>query len=213
MSASYRQMVGSPSTSPNHSAPSRHTSSERRKKIEEGGIDETERGDDLLRRVRDDRDESAFRALYREHTPRLARFVHRLLGAVDGTDVEEAVQETWVRAVERLDAFDGRSSLMTWLHGIALNVTRERHRRRSREVGVTWCYGTTRPTDIEQGIDLERALALLPEKRRLVLVLHDLEGFRHREIAQRLGISVGTSKSQLHDARRQMARLLKGNDS
>lgn len=180
----------------------------------ESEIGDIDSVDELIRRLRHYRDEAAFREIYLSHTPRLARFVHRLLGSVDRPDVEDVVQETWLRAVEGLADFDGRSTLMTWLHGIALNVTREflrgRKREREREGGVEGTRTVTRPVDVEQGIDLERALAQLSDKRRLVLVLHDLEGYRHRDIAAQLGISEGTSKSQLHDARRRVTELLKG---
>lgn len=140
----------------------------------------------------------------------------RLVAGRPATDVEEVVQETWVRAITALDGFAGRSTLSTWLHGLALNVVRERRRR------PEWASRTddarepiapdpvTRDGDAEARIDLERGLARLPEGRRTVLVLHDLYGYSHGEVAGMLDVSIGTSKSQLHDARRQLESLLRG---
>lgn len=160
-------------------------------------------------------DEEAFRRLYDRHTPRLLRFVLRLTAGMGRQTAEETVQETWIRAVERFDRFDGRSGLDTWLHGIALNVVREDRRRRPEDRHARLTDGeraspaaTDSPIDAETRIDLERALARLPRGRREVLVLHDLYGYTHADVAASLGISIGTSKSQLHDARRQLQSIL-----
>ena len=101
----------------------------------------------------------------------------------------------------------------TWLSGIALNQFRELARRKGRRIPTVdgeWLERTAAPEASDPGrrIDLERALELLPPGFRAILVLHDVEGFTHREIGERLGISDGTCKSQLHDARRAMRRLL-----
>jgi RNA polymerase sigma-70 factor (ECF subfamily) len=154
-------------------------------------------------------DERAFRELYRRHTPRLFQFVLRLLGGVE-SDAEDLVQETWLRAVERLDDFRWESSLSTWLCGIGLNLCRDLWRRRNgRE--LDWepsrdPLAAQTPSDVR--VDLERALALLPSGYRTVLILHDLEGCTHDEIGARLGIAAGTSKSQLSHARRAVRALL-----
>lgn len=140
----------------------------------------------------------------------------RLVAGRDAADAEDVVQETWVRAITGLDEFGGRSALSTWLHGIALNVVRERRRQpgwtsRGGEIREANAADlVARDGDPEARIDLERGLACLPEGRRTVLVLHDLYGFTHRDVAEMLDISVGTSKSQLHDARRQLESLLQG---
>jgi RNA polymerase sigma factor (sigma-70 family) len=144
------------------------------------------------------------------------RFVARVAGWADAARVEDLVQETWIRGVSGLPGFDWRSSLSTWLQGIALNVAREAlraDRRLQLDDGAAEAINELpagRPTDHEGRIDLERALRQLPERRRIVLVLHDLEGYTHAEIARTLGIAAGTSKSQLHDARMQLEELLTG---
>ena len=154
-------------------------------------------------------DEAAFRALYRRHTPTVYRFVLRLTGG-DVAEAEDLTQETWLRAAGGLAHFQWKSAFRTWLVGIALNQFRELARRQGRritEVEAEWepQGGVSEPG---RRIDLERAMELLPPGFRTVLVLHDVEGFTHREIGERLGISDGTCKSQLHEARRAMRRLL-----
>ena len=155
------------------------------------------------------RDEGAFRALYRLHTPRLFQVVLRVLGGAE-QDAEDVVQETWIRATERLGDFRWEAAFATWLTGIALNVARGLLRRRGRweadpeSVPEPW----RAPPALGERIDLERALALLPAGYRAVLVLHDVEGFTHEEIAAMLGVVPGTSKSQLSCARRAMRQLL-----
>jgi RNA polymerase sigma factor (sigma-70 family) len=155
-------------------------------------------------------DERAFRTLYRRHTPLLYPFALRVLGG-SVADAEDVVQETWVRAVRQLGGFRWESSLRTWLTAIALNLSREVLRKRARERTEELTDGVVheaRPLKLNERLDLERALARLPEGYRTVLVLHDIEGFTHEEISQQLAIAVGTSKSQLFDARRAMRALL-----
>jgi RNA polymerase sigma factor (sigma-70 family) len=153
-------------------------------------------------------DERAFRELYDRHTPRLLRFAFRLMGPAGAAAAEDVVQETWLRAVQRLHDFEWRSSLGTWLHSIALNVCRESWRRADTE-RVPAADPPVQPAPvIEARLDLDRALARLATGRRTVVVLHDLYGYKHREIARALGIAVGTSKSQLAHARRELEMLL-----
>ncbi len=159
-----------------------------------------------------DRREGAFRALYRRYTPRLYPLALRLLGG-ETRDAEEAVQETWIRVAERLDRFAWRSSLVTWLTGIAINVCRDRlrhDRARPRPVpaaDVEVDDAGPVPGD-DHRLDLERGLARLPVRYRQVLVLHDAFGYTHREIGRFLDIEAGTSKSQLFHARKAMRRHL-----
>ena len=164
----------------------------------------------LVEAVARDGDEVAFRELYRRHTPRLYPLVLRMVGGAE-MDAEDVVQETWIRATAGMGRFRGDSSFSTWLTAIGLNAARDHLRRKGR-------WGTTEDVDqVEiavpaaphaQRLDLERAIALLPPGCRTVLVLHDVEGFTHEEIARQLGIAVGTSKSQLFDARRAVRSLL-----
>jgi RNA polymerase sigma-70 factor (ECF subfamily) len=167
---------------------------------------------DLARAVERRGDEQAFRELYRRHTSRLLGFAHRLLGR-SGAEAEDVVQEAWIRACENLRKFRWDSSFSTWLLGIGLNLVRERQRRNSRvehgsldeSLQLAASMGSS-----EDRIDLARAIELLPDGYRMALVLHDIEGLKHAEIAERLGISSGTSKSQLFSARRAMRAMLQG---
>lgn len=155
-------------------------------------------------------DERPFRALYRRHTPRLYQLALRLLGG-DVRDAEDAVQETWIRAVAGLQRFRWESALGTWLGGITVHVCRDTLRRRRRGQEDPWDETLEiHPPTLPPGerIDLERAIAALPEGYRAVLVLHDIEALPHESIAVHLGISVGTSKSQLHRARRALRVML-----
>lgn len=156
-------------------------------------------------------DETAFRHLYRLHTPRLYGFALRLLR--DEAEAEDVVQEVWVRAVRKLGGFRWRSALSTWLVGIVHNLCRERLRSRSRREARESAAAVTALVAAAPGglrVDLERAIALLPDGCRAVLMLHDVEGWTHQEISQRLGIAAGTSKSQLSEGRRRLRSWLKG---
>jgi RNA polymerase sigma-70 factor (ECF subfamily) len=162
----------------------------------------------LARRVLERGDEGAFRELYRRHTPYLFPFVLRVLGG-DEQEAEDVVQETWIRAVEKLATFRWEAALRTWLCGIALNLCRALFRRRDErwlDAGAAAEPVAHQPS--AERIDLERALARLPDGYRAVLVLHDVEGFKHEEIAAALGTTAGTSKSQLHHARRAVRAML-----
>ena len=167
---------------------------------------------DLARTVCKRGDEVAFRELYRRHTPRLLGLVSRLLARVDA-ECEDVVQETWIRACTGLDDFRWESTFATWLSGIGVNVVRDHIRQRSRPQPVE-LESVPEPPAPSPGydgrIDLERCIETLPERCRMVLVLHDVEGLRHEEIAQRLGIVAGTSKSQLSNARRMLRAVLSG---
>ncbi|HET9441420.1 MAG TPA: sigma-70 family RNA polymerase sigma factor [Longimicrobiales bacterium] len=164
---------------------------------------------ELVENVVVDGDERAFRELYRRHTPRLYQLVMRLTECEP--DAEDVVQETWIRATEAAANFRWESSFGTWLTGIAINRFRELLRKRNRWPALTLeqvAEPAGRPEGLSDRIDLEKALSLLPVGYRTVLVLHDLEGYRHEEIAEQLGIAAGTSKSQLFHARRYVRALL-----
>lgn len=152
----------------------------------------------LVERYRRRRDEAAFRALYRLHTPRLYRLAWRLVGA----GAEEAVQEAWLRAARGVGRFRGEARFGTWVGGILVNVCRELQRE-TRAPGASLAEDPSvsgRPPD--ERVDLERAIAALPPGQRAVLLLHDVEGHTHEEIGRLLGVEEGTSKSQLFRARR-----------
>ena len=130
----------------------------------------------LVRLVLAEGSEAAFRLLYRRHAPRVYRVMLRMLGSE--ADAEDALQETWIRASDRLAAFAWRSALGTWLIAIAVNVARDVLDRRGRWVDVELeeqmlFLETTATIEL---MDLERAIALLPAGCRAVFVLHDIEG-------------------------------------
>jgi RNA polymerase sigma-70 factor (ECF subfamily) len=165
--------------------------------------------DELIREVVGRGGEPAFRLLYRRHTPALFRMALRLLGG-DTSHAEDVIQDVWVRAVARLPEFRRDSSLRTWLTGFVINCCRESRRRDSRrETGLReGPPEALREPMAPAAMDLERAIAGLAEGYRRVLVLHDVMGYTHREIAGLLGVEEGTSKSQLFLARRAVRRRL-----
>ena len=157
------------------------------------------------------RSEEAFRRLYRRHASAVYALLLRLT-AGDAAKAEDSLQDAWIRAIAGLERFAWRSSLRTWLRGIAINCWREglRDARRAPLRLVDDEEGeplgpTVSPLDV---IALERAVADLPDGYRAVLVLHDVEGLTHEEIADALGIVAGTSKSQLARARAAVRRSL-----
>jgi RNA polymerase sigma-70 factor, ECF subfamily len=152
-----------------------------------------------------ERSEEAFFRLYAAHAAGMYALAVRLLGNGDRGRAEDAVQEAWVRAITRLPTFRGDSALRTWLCGIVVNCCRELMRGPTF-VEETDPTGTAGPPETQ--IDVERALRSLPGGYRAVLVLHDIEGHTHDEIAGLLGIEAGTSKSQLSRARAALRRML-----
>jgi len=157
------------------------------------------------------RDEAAFRALYARHTGLLYRLLLRLTGRA--FDAEEGVQETWVRACGSLSRFEWRSALSTYLAGIALRWWREESRRRGlpEELDEEAPPGLVSPRSSEvDRLDLERAFEGLALGYREVILLHDVYGHTHAEVAGLLGVDEGTSKSQLSRARRALRARLDG---
>ncbi|HKZ31769.1 MAG TPA: sigma-70 family RNA polymerase sigma factor [Vicinamibacteria bacterium] len=168
--------------------------------------------DELVRAFVASRAEEPFRLLFRRHTPALLRLGQRLLGG-DAAAAEDAVQEAWIRAVTRLPEFRFESMLRTWLCGFVVNRCREVLRSRGATAPVTAelvSEPTAAPADTARALDLERAVLGLADGYRAVFVLHDLVGYTHHEIAERLEIQEGTSKSQLFLARRALRQRLGG---
>jgi len=155
-----------------------------------------------------DGDRHAFEALYRSHCSRVYALCWRLCGG-DRSLAEDMLQEAFVRAWSKLDQFRGDSRFATWLHRLTVNVVlsdrRIRVRRLQRETAMCDAVEQTAvgERDVSAGLnrDLEAAIAGLPERARTVLVLYDIEGYRHQEIAHMTGMAVGSSKAQLHRAR------------
>jgi RNA polymerase sigma-70 factor (ECF subfamily) len=156
-------------------------------------------------------DRRAMAALYTAHSGRVYSVVRRMVG--DDHLAEDVSQDAWVRAFEKLHLFRGDAAFGTWMHRLAVNAALNRLRRTSRRTEVE---GSAELRSVVPGTDdmvlNQRVLALamdqLPDGYRRVLVLHDVEGLKHDEIAERLGIATGTSKSQLHKARARMRELL-----
>jgi RNA polymerase sigma-70 factor (ECF subfamily) len=161
------------------------------------------------------RDEASFLALYRAHTPALFRMAWRLGGLAPG-DMDDVVQETWLRAARALDRFQFQSTLRTWLTSILINCAQEARRRLARHgMADTSARNSMDLPDLPGAratphlrVDLDRAVAALPPGMREVFQLHDVEGFTHGEVAAALDITEGTSKSQLFAARRKLRALL-----
>jgi RNA polymerase sigma-70 factor (ECF subfamily) len=158
------------------------------------------------------RSEKAFLKLYRRYTPVMYQFSLRLLGGKTA-EAEEVVQEVWVRAVQRLHSFKWQSSFKTWLNLFVINCCHERRRSLKKISESDMVTGEPAagqaPGKEWERVDLEQAISRLPEGYRQVLILHDLEGYKHSEIAEFLGIAAGTSKSQLFQARKAMRDYLK----
>jgi RNA polymerase sigma-70 factor (ECF subfamily) len=154
----------------------------------------------LVERFLRGRSDDAFRALYRAHTPALYALALRLSGG-DRAEAEDLVQESWVRALTALRTFRAQSALRSWLCGVLVNVHRGRIRTDWRMVDGPDVEPLVDAPGPEDAIDLERAIAALPDGAREVYVLHDVHGYTHREIAELMGIVEGTSKSQLNRAR------------
>ncbi|HEX6939748.1 MAG TPA: sigma-70 family RNA polymerase sigma factor [Longimicrobiales bacterium] len=156
-------------------------------------------------------DEAAIRSLYERHAPRVYAVTRRLAG--DDALAEDWAQEAWVKAVRALPGFRGDAQFSTWLHRIAVNSALQGKRSRERRTRYEEPLPAAIPVREAAGrtllrLRLERALEQLPEGMRRVLVLHDVEGYTHEEIAEALGVNVGTSKSQLFKARARMRELL-----
>lgn len=158
----------------------------------------------LISRFIAKRDEETFREMYRRQTPTLIRIAARLtLGSTARAD--DVVQEVWLRAISALPRFRYESSFRTWLVAFVVNVTREMLRPRADIIPFETLTEEPESADSDPALlaerDLMPLLRDLPEGYRTVLVLHDLEGLTHTEIAEVLGISMGTAKSQLSRAR------------
>lgn len=157
-------------------------------------------------------DKHAFELLYRQSVDHVYALCLRIVA--DVPLAEEFTQVAFVRAWEMLKSFRGESAFSTWLHRIAVNVIlsneRSEQRRRAR-VEYADLEDIDDPNNSSSDVnvmDLERGIAGLPPKARMVLVLHDIEGYQHDEIAAQMNVSVGTSKSQLHRAHKLLKEWL-----
>lgn len=158
-------------------------------------------------------DRRAFERLYRRHVARVHGVASRLMGR---DEAEEITQDVFVRAWEKLSTFRGEAAFSTWLHRVAVNLVFSRRAwlgaRRQRFVADETVLETVhaRPAATDAGMDFESAIGKLPPGARAVFVLHDVEGYRHEEIASLLEVTTGTTKAQLHRARMLLRRHLDG---
>ncbi len=160
-------------------------------------------------------DAHAFERLYRTHVARIHSLARRMLSE---DEADEITQDVFVRAWQKLATVRGEAAFGTWLHRLAVNVILARRaelatrRQRYHDDDAPLELVSARHGGAEDAMDFEEALSRLPDGARQVFVLHDVEGYRHEEIAEMLGCVVGTSKSQLHRARMALRRHLDRQD-
>jgi RNA polymerase sigma-70 factor, ECF subfamily len=171
---------------------------------------------ELAKRCRNG-DADAFEELYRQHAGRLFNLTSRMMASPQ--EAEDLLQEVFLHAYRKLGSFRGDSSLATWLYRLGMNQCldhlRGRHARMNQTTDSLDADAAAEPaaptpaTPIAVNrIDLERAIGRLPEGCRAAFLLHDVEGFEHNEVAAILGVSEGTSKSQVHKARMKLRAML-----
>ena len=156
-------------------------------------------------------DTTAFERLYRAHVPRVYGLACRMAG-YDRAD--EFTQDVFVRTWQKLRTFRGEATFSSWLYRLAANLICSQLRadgtRREHEttIGVMPAGRSVEQESAETRLDLEAAMQRLPDRARQIFVLHDVEGYKHREIAKIMGIKLGTSKSQLHRARMMLRQYM-----
>ncbi len=156
-------------------------------------------------------DAQAFESLYRMHVDRVYGLCLRMTGNV--SEAEDCAQEAFIQAWNKLDKFRGDSAFSTWLHRIAVNAVLGRMRKSKREHDRIQlaAQNPTSPASVGDSgnlRDLSDAVDALPEGARHVFVLYAIYGYSHKEAGKMLGIATGTSKAQLHRARRLLAQQL-----
>lgn len=160
-------------------------------------------------------DVGAFEELYRQHATRLYNLAFRMAG--NPADADDLLQEIFLLAYRKLESFRGASALGTWLYRLGMNVCLDRLRSKANKQEATTdaLEEQVISAPISAGaqpfnrLDLERAIRTLPEGARAAFLLHDVEGLDHAEVGQVLGISEGTSKSQVHKARMRIRAYLR----
>lgn len=149
-------------------------------------------------------DKQAFKALYHEHVGRVYALCFRLTG--DKGLAEDATQEVFIQLFNKLSNFNGQSLFSTWLHSVTANVTVDYMRKQrgwvQRMFNLETSSAMTNVAESDSAeVDLEALILRLPERARMVFVLHAIEGYRHEEIATMLGMAIGSSKAQFHRAK------------
>ncbi len=162
-------------------------------------------------------DRARFKEIYDQNIPILFNLARRLTDTA--AEAEDIVQDAFVRAYQKIHLFAGRSTLSSWLYRICLNVGLE-HLRRKKGTFSSDDLQDTSLAAVEPDQKtlvlrrkLEKAIKQLPDGCRTVFILHDIEGFNHKEIAEQLNLAEGTSKSQLFKARALLRKILTGRES
>ena len=167
---------------------------------------------DVVRRAQAG-DNAAFESLYREHSPKVYALCLRLSGG-STVDATELLQDVFIRAWRGLKGFRGESAFSSWLHRLTVNAMLERARSEKRRTARVLFMEDPAPDVAAENdqpdvqMDLESAIATLPEGARIAFVLHEIVGYQHAEIAQQLGVAEGTVKAQLHRARKLLMKAL-----
>ena len=168
--------------------------------------------DDLISRAKAG-DAEAFEELYRENVGRIYAVCLRMTR--NKTQAEDLTQEAFIRAWQKIGSFRGESAFSTWLHRLAVNVTLTALKTQSRKSEKVFTTDDLVPFERPEvqrkpgtKMDLEAAIAQLPDRAREVFILYEVEGYKHEEIAGMLGIAAGTTKAQLHRARNMLREVL-----
>lgn len=180
-------------------------------------IDFTPKSEETLVQELRSGDLSSFEALFHQYKGRIYSLCYRLVN--DAGEAEDLTQEVFLQLFRKIHTFRGESAFATWFHRLAVN-TALMHLRKKPDFHVEWtdqeipdsAARRTAPPGAHGNLDrihLERAIAGLPSGYRTIFVLHDVEGYDHQEIAEFLGCSPGTSKSQLHKARMRLRETLR----
>ncbi len=162
-------------------------------------------------------DSTAFEKLYEQHHRRVYSLCLRMTG--NGPQAEDLTQDVFLQVYKKIGSFRGDSAFTTWLHRLTVNQVLMHFRRRGVKLEHTSEEGdftnvvetplqSTRRISMVDKLALEKAISELPPGYRTVFVLHDVEGYEHEEISKLLGVTIGTSKSQLHKARMRLRELL-----
>jgi RNA polymerase sigma-70 factor (ECF subfamily) len=163
-------------------------------------------------------DQAAFAALVHRHERRVYNLAYRMLGREE--DARDATQDAFLSALRNLSSFRGQAAFTTWMHRVTVNACYDILRRRSREptqlepVGELEMHTAPDPTsEVATAVDVQRALLGVPDEFRAVLVMHDAMDMSYDDIADALGVPVGTVKSRLHRGRVMLGRMLPGERS
>ncbi|MFN0158827.1 MAG: RNA polymerase sigma factor [Bacteroidota bacterium] len=174
------------------------------------GPEQHESTDELVRRAQTG-DKAAFELLYRGHAGRVYALCLRIIA--DSDRAAELTQDVFVRVWQMIGSFRWESAFASWLHRVTVNVVlvdlRSERRRTGRVMVMEELPDVgAHQSSPESAMDIEKAIGALPPQARAILVLHDIEGYRHDEIAERMGLATGTCKAQLHRARKLLREAL-----